>query len=59
MNELINLGAGGLLAYLIIKEVFGFLGKKKNNPNSTTQILLFLTRIEQKLDAMHNDIKDK
>lgn len=35
MNELLTqVGVGGILAILILREVFGFLKNKKNNPGT-------------------------
>jgi len=47
INEYLQVGMGGLLALLILREVFGFLkNKKKNDNNSTEKAILDELRLQ-------------
>ena len=54
--SIVELGAGGLVAYIIIREVLGFLSRRKNDDNasSSTGRMQLMQKQVQDLHEWHN-----
>ena len=59
MNDtLVQLGVGGLFAYIIIKEVLAFLSRRKNDTSGFMELLKDMAGLEREVFRMTSDLHD-